>query len=935
MAAGFYTLITLVVLWSPFVVCLNHTGWLRRVSQTPFPEVRMRHMRHSGLSTEQFVWPLKKEAVVEGDLLLGGLMMVHSREDTQFTCGPIMAQGGIQTVETMLYTLDQINKQWTKFKIGALILDDCDKDTYGLEMAIDFIKGSISNIDETQYFHCNKSQVRKVISGVVGAASSVTSVQVANLLRLFKIPQVSFWSTSPELSNKQRFEYFTRTIPSDLYQVKVMVEIVRRLGWSYISIIYEESSYGIKAFEELEKLMPKYNICIAVKEKLVKDSGVAEEKAYDDIVIKLLSKPKAKGVIVFGSDQEVVSLMKAVRRNNATGNFSWIGSDGWSARDMVSDTNEAEVEGCLSVQPQANPVNGFEEYFLGLTVENNKRNPWFTEFWEEHFQCRYPRSMRTPYNSNYSNECDSKFHLREKIPKFENQLQFVSDSVLAFAHALYDMHSDHCGPNFVGLCEAMKPVKGPELLMYLRKVNFTGLTGDNFHFDNNGDGPARYNIIHFKQVEPGTFKWIKVGVYSDGKLNLNMDEMRFKTDSSNPPESVCSLPCQKGQAKQYLEGEKCCWHCFNCTQYQIRSSTDETRCEVCAEGTLPDSSRERCLDIPESFLRAGSSWAIGAMTLSAAGVVITLLVVSVFIKHNHTPIVKAAGREVSYVLLSGILLCYLITFVLVLKPTDIVCAIQRFGVGFCFTVVYAALLTKTNRISRIFNAGRRTVKRPNFISPKSQLVICTGLISIQVLINGVWMLVSPPKVIHYYPSRDANILVCSSFINTSYVIAFGYPIVLIVVCTVYAVLTRNIPEAFNESKHIGFTMYTTCVIWLAFVPLYFGIGNHTPLRITTMSVTISLSASVTIVCLFSPKLYIILCHPERNVRQSMMPNMKLTGTKTFTTSNTNAFCNNSTRRRSSLAYKDSSTDMQISLENRKQVLERAVQTEETRIVPES
>jgi len=84
------------------------------------------------------------------------------------------------------------------------------------------------------------------------------------------------------------------------------------------------------------------------------------------------------GVIVFGSDQEVVSLMKAVRRNNATGNFSWIGSDGWSARDMVSDTNEAEVEGCLSVQPQANPVNGFEEYFLGLTVENNKRNPWFT-----------------------------------------------------------------------------------------------------------------------------------------------------------------------------------------------------------------------------------------------------------------------------------------------------------------------------------------------------------------------------------------------------------------------------------------------------------------------------------------------------------------------------------------------------------------------------
>lgn len=48
-------------------------------------------------------------------------------------------------------------------------------------------------------------------------------------------------------------------------------------------------------------------------------------------------------------------------------------------------------------------------------------------------------------------------------------------------------------------------------------------------------------------------------------------------------------------------------------------------------------------------------------------------------------------------------------------------------------------------------------------------------------------------------------------------------------------------------------MYTTCVIWLAFVPLYFATANHVPLRITSMSVTISLSASVTIACLFSPK----------------------------------------------------------------------------------
>jgi metabotropic X receptor len=44
-------------------------------------------------------------------------------------------------------------------------------------------------------------------------------------------------------------------------------------------------------------------------------------------------------------------------------------------------------------------------------------------------------------------------------------------------------------------------------------------------------------------------------------------------------------------------------------------------------------------------------------------------------------------------------------------------------------------------------------------------------------------------------------------------------------------------------------------------------ASHLPLRITSMSVTISLSATVTLACLFSPKLYIIIFHPERNVRQ--------------------------------------------------------------------
>lgn len=46
--------------------------------------------------------------------------------------------------------------------------------------------------------------------------------------------------------------------------------------------------------------------------------------------------------------------------------------------------------------------------------------------------------------------------------------------------------------------------------------------------------------------------------------------------------------------------------------------------------------------------------------------------------------------------------------------------------------MYASLLVKTNRISRIFNCARKSAKRPSFISPKSQMLITGVLVAIQV-----------------------------------------------------------------------------------------------------------------------------------------------------------------------------------------------------------
>ena len=350
----------------------------------------------------------------------------------------------------------------------------------------------------------------------------------------------------------------------------------------------------------------------------------------------------------------------------------------------------------------------------------------------------------------------------------------------------------------------------------------------------------------------------------------------FRQDEPEHPSSMCNKPCKFFERRKPFVGNPCCWTCEACSAYEYLPT--KNACVECPWGTLPSFSKTHCIEIPKRYLNYSNGIAIGAMAFASLGVCATSLVMFVFIVYKETPVVKASGRELSFVLLVGIILCYGITFALVSKPSLVLCGTLKMGMGLCFSICYSAILTKTNRIARIFRAGKRTVKRPKFISPESQLVICGTLVGIQVLIGLVWLLVRPPQAMSYFADRDDHQLVCKAALGSSYMIGFTYPILLVVVCTVYAILTRKIPEAFNESKYIGFTMYTTCIIWLAFVVIYFTTASNIEMRQATMCFSISLSATVVLICMFTPKLYIIILHPERNVRQSMVAKSALSST---------------------------------------------------------
>ena len=69
--------------------------------------------------------------------------------------------------------------------------------------------------------------------------------------------------------------------------------------------------------------------------------------------------------------------------------------------------------------------------------------------------------------------------------------------------------------------------------------------------------------------------------------------------------------------------------------------------------------------------------------------------------------------------------------------------------GFC--AVYGALLTKTNRISRIFHSASQSARRPSYISPRSQLIITAVLVSVQFLATLLWLVASIPAPEKVYP----------------------------------------------------------------------------------------------------------------------------------------------------------------------------------------
>ena len=820
-----------------------------------------------------------------GDIKLGALFPIHKKgEEDGKACGAIQKEDGIQPLEAMLYTLDEINqsdKLLPGIKLGTTAFDSCDNPIHATEKAIPLLKGFMTrkvhlSCNETIYETLRVKRNHHLsnddwpcgdnIVGIIGPQTSAVSVQLANIGRLFRVPQVSYLATSNRLCNLKDFPYFFRTVPSDVHQAKAIVELLNTFDWNYVTIVHSDSDYGETGYQSIKRRVEETKkICLA--EPITIYNTHFKHADYVKIIHQLIGGDdkiiKPKVVIVFADRQPAGKLIEAAKSLGVKDRFIWVGSDAWASRESVVEDREEFVEGAIAIQPLRRKLPGYNEYFRNLIKEPNMRNPWFNEYLLEYHNC-----------SNRATEGFLPCNLSTETAKYSQQLyiHFVRDAVHAFAHALHNLHEDSCLDfDQHRLCLKFKKRVFTDLHTYLRHVEFMDVDKKPFHFSGIGmhDGPPRYSIINFQKVNTNLkYDWKNVGTYHEGDIS-DIDQDFWKLyDNATYLRQCERQECDASQVKVPDTNDQCCWHCINCEVHEYKVSDFE--CKPCKPGQWSQgpegNNRSICYDMPVTYLDYSSSWSIASMCVACLGIIMTVTAMVIFWMNWNTPVVKASGRELSSILLLGVLLSFMTTFVIVAKPCVIVCGLMRFAIGFCYTVCYATVVTKTNRVARIF---QQTSTHPRFISPLSSTLIVLALISIEIFINIIWLLVEPPDIAHIIMVPPGKkVLVCSG-LDTTIMAGLIYPFFLIVLATLYAFKTRKCPGGFNETKFIFFANTVTTIHWFAYVPLYLA-STDNDIRAVILAFSLSLSGIVQLCCLIMPKLYTVVFKPQRNTRNAVM-----------------------------------------------------------------
>ncbi|XP_039610900.1 extracellular calcium-sensing receptor-like [Polypterus senegalus] len=778
-----------------------------------------------------------------------------------------------QRAQAMVFAIEEINQNpniLPNITLGFQIYDNCNNIAVA-HRAGTALFGGVSGTNTASDDNCLGSPP---VLAIVGDARSSHSIAISRTMGVFHMPLVSYFATCTCLSAKHEFPSFFRTIPSDAFQVKAIIKILKHYGWVWVGVIATDDDYGQYALKLFIEEFKSFG-CLSFVETL----PTVYEKAKILLIAETIKKSSANVIIAFAGEEELNYLVNEVVLQNITGR-QWIASEAWSTSNfLASSAFYNSFGGTLGIAIRSGEIPGLEQFFLQVRPNLRPENNLVVQFWETMFQCKFQQNL-SQENTN-SKPCTGSEDIKSMKTAYsetaERSTYTIYKAVYALAHALHNLIKceNGKGPFENNTCADKDNVQPWQLTHYLRKVNFTNHLGERVAFDENGDPLALYDIVNWQRTKDGTVFVKTVGIFDassrdEEKLTISEDLIFWNSNSLTVPESVCSKSCFPGTRKTTRKGQPvCCFDCVPCADGEISNITDATECIKCPDDLWSNAGKNQCVLKEIEFLTYDESMGVILTIASLFGASISVCILIIFIHHRNTPVVKANNSELSFLLLISLILCFLCSLSFIGQPSDITCRFRHVMFGISFVLCISCILVKTIVVIMAFKAtlpGSNIMKLFGVAQQRGTIFFLTF---IQSMICCIWLVAAPP-----FPTKNSKylntkiILECDIGSLIAFSCTLGYVGLLSCICFLIAFLARNLPDTFNEAKFITFSMLIFCSVWITFIPAYISSpGKHT-VAVEIFAILAS-SFGVTI-AIFAPKCYIILLKPERNTKKALM-----------------------------------------------------------------
>ncbi|KAJ7313806.1 hypothetical protein JRQ81_005520 [Phrynocephalus forsythii] len=791
-----------------------------------------------------------------------------------------------QHVLALIFAIEEINKNQYilhNLTLGFHIYDNVFDDKINYDVTLSSLSLKKENIPNYRCERQNK------MFATVGGQNSVTSMEMASILALYKVPQLTYGSIHTTMSNKIEFPFSYQMVPNESIQYDGIVQLLIYFGWTWVGLIVSNDNHGEEFAQTVKLILTRHSICVAFLEKAPSFSAAVTSNGYPYYIfnniraLHSLLFTKANVVIGYGDTSYMLGLELLLHQHEKSTRRLlqkiWITTAQWdfTSKVFLSTWNVKHFHGSLSFAIHKNEPPGFHSFLQNFNPYEHSSSSFIQQFWKDAFGCAISNSLKSTRNLKICTEKDKLESLPQTV--FEMSMSgesyniYNAVSVLAYALQAICSSKDVRHSRISGLGHnVMQPWK---LHSFLRKISFNNSAGDEVFFNKNMELSTGYDIINWVTFPNQSFIQVRIGMLtyqasSHQKFVLNKDAITWPSIFNQTfPESMCSEKCHPGFHMRVLEGHaSCCYDCFPCPEGTISNETDAHNCFRCPEDEYPNKYQNRCIPKLIAFLAHDEDLGIGLICATLLGALLTVSVLGLFIKHQNTPMVKANNRNLTYLLLISLLLCFLCSLLFIGRPSKTTCLLRQVAFGNIFSLALSCVLAKTVTVILAFrttNPGNKMRKWIGKSLPSYVILLCSTL---QAGICAIWLGTFPPFPDLDKVSQTEMIVVqCNEGSETMFYTALAYMGVQAVVGFIVAYLARKLPNTFNEATFITFSMLVFCSVWISFVPTYLSSKGKYVVAVEVFSILASSAGLLS--CIFVPKVYIILLKPNMNSRDHL------------------------------------------------------------------